>query len=56
MSRATRKLARELAATAELDRNRAIDADRADLPWYMQRNWRVIWARFLRRQSSGPHP
>lgn len=56
MSRATRRLARELADTAEADRNRAIDADRADLPWYMQRSWRVIWTRFLRRQSSGPHP
>lgn len=56
MSRAERKLVRELAGIAEQDRNRAVDAERADLPWYMQRNFRVIWERWIRRQSSGPRP
>lgn len=48
MSRAERKLARELAATARMEREQAIDAQRADLPWWMQRDLRAILIRWFR--------
>jgi hypothetical protein len=55
MSRAERKLYRELGHNARLDRERAIDAERADLPWYMQRDMRAVLARLLRR-TAPPRP
>jgi hypothetical protein len=51
MSRAKRKFFREAAAAAETERNQRTDAARADLPWYMQRSWRAVLERALRRYS-----